>query len=827
MHCRKDDVNCLRRQAPLQIGLTIVVVSIGLLLFTGATGAADGTGAIWGRVTYYGGMPGDHPMEVCAFSGAPNRECFTINPDGTYVIEPLDDGAYTVQALVNVYTSDTSNWESACAAWYDPDGDGQPDEVTVAGGSVSGINIGVGGPWMPFDGPMMEGGEAVALAVDADDPQVVYAAVKGPGSGGNGRVFKSNDAGATWTAVYTPPVSVTDLTARGDRVCVTGFDGGSYYLFCSGDAGATWTELDPIEPNDVVHIVDLAISSEISSTLLMAGRVMDSQVSYEVSAVYRSTNGGRSWQRVFERPNPEGRHGAFYAITEDPSTPNRFFVGGTEAEPGDTGEAMASIYRVTDGNWISATQVYSSTERSPAIALAVDPGDGDVVLAATPAWFGPAGVLRSPDGGDSWTEVLAEAGAFVAIPSAGEAYAAADDGMVYVSSDGGDNWDDGERVNDHCGGYAAGTNLYAGSCAVGVLLSENGGTNWTPGDSGITSLLSPRSLAVDPFDGDHMFAATDCGGGWRSVDGGASWELDISGCIGSYAFSPRQPNVVYRGDYASLHGALERSADGGQTWEVVYSSTLTFGEDSRSEQIFFAVVPAPSRPTTVYAGGADSPDGEGRHATVVRSTQDGVDGSWTEVLSMTRESWVSALAVPANNPRVVYAGGAWQCGDEGCQGFVQRSTDGGATWSMVFTDTNEIKTIAIDAGNPRTIYAGSGSYRAFRSQDGGDTWTAVRLPPWEEGGVSGDQIVADPRAGGRIYLAGFGVVIESADGGDTWAEEYGVFRQTPARSPASLTVTNQGDRQTFYLGAEGLWSFTRQAPPIDHRIVLPAIIRAP
>ena len=808
-------------QARPKVGLVIVLCGVSLALAFGVAHAAEGEGSIAGRITYVGGVPGDHPIQVCIFA-APEPTC-VLAEDGAYVVDNLADDEYTVKALVNVYTDDTDSWDGAPEAWYDPDADGEPDTITIAGGAVTGIDISIGGPWIPLDGPTMVGGEALALAVDADDPDVVYASVKGTSSNGSGRLFKSSDAGVSWTVVYTSPMPIVDLAARGDKVCATGFDGGRYALFCSGDSGAVWTELNPIEPVDVVHMIDLAISSEISSTLLVAGRVMDSDVAHEVSVVYGSTDDGDSWARLLERPNPEGMHGAFFSIAEDPSTPNRFFVGGTEAVPDDSGEIMASIYRITDGGWVTATQVYSSTTRSPAISLAVDPGDGDIILAATPPWFGLAGVLRSDDGGDTWAEALDKAGAFVAVPTAGNAYAVRDDGKVYASADGGASWNDGVWVGNYCYGFAAGTNLYAGGCVEGVLRSTDDGATWSPSNSGITSLVSPRSLAVDPFDPDRMYAAADCGGGWRSEDGGASWEEDIGGCIGAYVFDPRRPGLLYRGEYSSLHGALERSADGGEHWEVVYTATMDYEGDPPSEGIIFAVAPAPSRPTTVYAGGADNPNMGGRHATIVRSTEDGVLGSWTEVFSMTHESWVNAIAVHPTNPLVAYAGGAFDCGDQGCQGFIQRTADGGATWSQVFTDPTEVMTIAIDASDPAVLYAGLSSYWVYRSTDGGETWTDVRRPPWEGGAASGDRVVADPRAPGRVYLAGWGTVLESPDQGDTWIDEPGAFAAAPPQGPVSLTVVHHDGLQTLYFGGEGLWSFTREAPWSESSLFLPVL----
>jgi photosystem II stability/assembly factor-like uncharacterized protein len=827
MHHARVDVTRPQHLDWPKIGLAALLVGIGLALCI-ASAQAEGTGAIWGRVTYVGGVPGEHPIQVCLSGGAPDPYCLLPN-DGNYVFDALADGDYTVQAWVNVYTDSDVYWDDAVEAWYDPDADGQPDTVTVSGGSVSGIDISVGGPWIPLNGPELEGGWVDILGVDAAHADVVYACVAEPYSSGNGKVFKSTDGGTTWTAVYTPSVPVYDLAARGNKVCLSGARGDETVLMCSDDAGGTWKELDAIMPGYLVQAFDITISAEPSSTLLLAGRVVtitdgsaieDIDLTYGLPAVLSGTIGGDSWEPVLERPSNEGERTAFYAIAEHPSMPGRFFVGGDDAWVDFYSVPAGSIYRVEDGNWAGATQVYTATEPGPVLSLAIDPTTGrDVVLAST-----LLEVLRSADGGDTWEEVPdQQGGEHLAFSPAGDAYLATPNGTVYTSTDGGEMWDDGVSLDDFCNDLAAGANLYAGGCTDGVLRSTDGGATWAPSNEGITSLVSLRSLAVDPFDQNRMYAAAEYSGGWRSADGGATWALDLDGYVGAYACHPWKQGVVYRGVRSTSQGSLERSADGGEHWEVVYTSTTAYA-DPPTEGVILAVAPAPSWPSTVYAGGYDKPGDGGlldRHAVIARSAQDGVAGSWVEKHHMAAGSWVEALAVHPTNPDVAYAGGT----HEAHQGFVKRTVDGD-TWSTVFTDTQPVKSIAIDRRDPLAVYVGTAAERIFRSVDGGDTWAAVRLPASEGGGASGSLVVADPRAPGRVYLAGYGTVLESADRGDTWIEQYSVFAPAPQQSPEALAVVNHGDLQTLYFSGEGLWSFTRANPWPESSLFVPAVMNA-
>jgi len=238
-----------------------------------------------------------------------------------------------------------------------------------------------------------------------------------------------------------------------------------------------------------------------------------------------------------------------------------------------------------------------------------------------------------------------------------------------------------------------------------------------------------------------------------------------------------------------------------------------------------AIAPAPSRPTTVFAGGADYPGMASPHATLVRSTQDGAPGSWVEVLRMSSISFVDAIAVHPTNPDIVYASvsGQHRTAPYASWSAIRRTVDGGATWVEVFTGTVEISSLAIDRVDPDIVYAATAAQQLYRSVDGGNIWTVVRPSPAEGGGPSGQQVLADARVGGRVYLAGPEAVLESADGGDTWVQIGGPFMPISGSSPLSLVVADHGVHQTLYRGSEGVWTFTRRAH-LDRRLYIPTAI---
>jgi hypothetical protein len=62
-----------------------------------------------------------------------------------------------------------------------------------------------------------------------------------------------------------------------------------------------------------------------------------------------------------------------------------------------------------------------------------------------------------------------------------------------------------------------------------VFKSTNGGGNWTAVNNGLTN-LNVQTLASDPVDTDIIYAGTDFGSLFISMDGGASWSA-IGGTI--------------------------------------------------------------------------------------------------------------------------------------------------------------------------------------------------------------------------------------------------------------------------------------------------------
>jgi hypothetical protein len=132
----------------------------------------------------------------------------------------------------------------------------------------------------------------------------------------------------------------------------------------------------------------------------------------------------------------------------------------------------------------------------------------------------------------------------------------------------------------------------------------------------------------------------------------------------------------------------------------------------------------------------------------------------------------TAIAFDPNVQGLVYAGTL--------QG-VFRSNDGGNTWTAAGLDTFNIQAMAVDPSQPGTVYAAtaSGGGGVFRSSDGGDTWSHVDsgYPGVDIRFATFTAIAVDPAGSGTYYVVsgsnGSGInvgqpVFRVTDNGATW-----------------------------------------------------------
>jgi len=217
-----------------------------------------------------------------------------------------------------------------------------------------------------------------------------------------------------------------------------------------------------------------------------------------------------------------------------------------------------------------------------------------------------------------------------------------------------------------------------------------------------------------------------------------------------------------------------------------------------------------------YPSGRIPPGGYVRALTALRSLPSrpalrvpGAQSSWTSLgpTSIGPGNYVgrvNRLAIDPRNPNTLYiaaaGGGAW------------KTTDGGGSWTPLTDGECSLpsNSVALDPLNPDIVYVGTGEYDSpsypgcglLRSVDGGQTWTNLNpgafASPWGNGGVSIDRIVVLRGTGtsssSTLVLATNRGVMRSTDGGTSWSNPLG----TDWYYPVTDLVVDPGDSTVLY-----------------------------
>lgn len=125
--------------------------------------------------------------------------------------------------------------------------------------------------------------------------------------------------------------------------------------------------------------------------------------------------------------------------------------------------------------------------------------------------------------------------------------------------------------------------IYLGGDCAGMYKTEDHGNHWRIINRGLRN-YAVYSIAVDPSNPDTVYAVTEDGVG-KSTDGGEHWRIlagtekdrlritaERDRSIRALAVDPSDGNRLYA---ASPGGSIHRSTDGGQTWQVAWQPRAT------------------------------------------------------------------------------------------------------------------------------------------------------------------------------------------------------------------------------------------------------------
>ena len=506
--------------------------------------------------------------------------------------------------------------------------------------------------------------------------------------------------------------------------------------------------------------------------------------------IYRSSDGGQSWQNVGLAAT---RHvGDVLVHPRDPDVVYVAALGhawGTNPERG--------VFRSTNGG-TSWEKVLYKSDRAGAIDVALDVQNPRVLYAAI--WQAQrypyamhsggddSGIWRTTDGGDRWTDltrrpglpagVLGKIGVAASPARSGRVWALVEaaDGALFRSDDYGETW---ERVCDNPDLRRRPfyyMHVYADpqdADTVWVLNLQC----WKSVDGGKSFEAVPtphgdnHDLWIDPRDPTRMVEGND-GGACVSFDGGRSWSTILNQPTAQFyhvttddqvpyhVYGSQQDNWAMRLPSIGFEGAI--------TWK-------DYVEPGGGESGHIAIGPKP--PHTVFGGGIgtgaghgrliawDPETGQKRNVTVWPEIHG--SGAGAEALKY-RFQWTFPVETSAHEPGVLYV----------CSNHVHRSADEGASWDVISPD--------LTRNDPSTLQSSGGPITADNS--GAEIYGTIFA------------FRESPRARG-VFWAGSddGLVHLSRDGGTTWQNV--TPTDLPAWSLISIVEPSPHDPATAYIAA--------------------------
>jgi len=641
-------------------------------------------------------------------------------------------------------------------------------------------------------------GRTVAIAGVPGQPSLFYMAAV------NGGVWKTSDAGNTWTPIFdeaggSGSVGAIAIAPSNPNVIYVGSGEGLQRpdlavgdgIYKSTDAGKSWTHLGL---RDAQQITAMVIDPKDSERVYVAAQGHPYGPNAE-RGVFRSTDGGKSFEKVLYKDEDVGAA----ELVMDPANPQILYaalwaarVAPWEVRSGSSIYIAGSgLYKSTDGgsSWKPLTKgLPTGEEKLGRIGLAIAPSDPNRLYASVEADKG-AGVYRSNDAGESWTLVNGDhriggrgpgaMGIGIAPDNPDVLYVlntaswkSTDGGKTFVGWKGAPGGDDYQRIWINPGNRQ----IIALSADQGAVVSLNGGETWS-------SWYNQATAQFYHVTTDNRFpywvygaqqesgsAATQSRSDYGEITF-RDWRLLGVEEYGTIAVDPLDDNIVYGGRVSRTNLALgevqDVSPEPVRRGEFRYNRTLP-------------LVFSPTDPHKLYFA-----------ANVVFETSDG-GKNWKAISpDLTRPSYENPPSIgvfAAGDPEkgkhrgVVYAlapsyvekGAIWAGTDDG---LIQLTRDGGKSWSNVtppaLTPWSKVSIIEASRTAAGTAYAAVNRFRLddlhphiYRTRDFGKSWQEIVAGLPDNAPVN--VVREDPVRKGLLFAGTETSVFASLDGGDHW-----------------------------------------------------------
>ncbi len=552
-----------------------------------------------------------------------------------------------------------------------------------------------------------------ALAIDPNDTSCIYVGTgesnaSGDSFDGDG-VYVSHDGGNTYEYLGLPNCGrVGDIVVHPDSSNIV-YVACMGYLFTTNpergvyrtkDGGATWQKV--LYVDDTTGCIDIEINPVHPDTIFAAmwHRIRtpeERRVGGVTSGIYRSTDGGDTWQRLTYNL-PQGDTVGRIGIALSKSNPSVIYAVYAD-HPG----YFMGVFKSTDGGdtWFDLPTDYINDVFSSYGwffgRIYVDPYDENTVYVAG------LYIYRSTNGGDDWEyfasyydNVHVDHHAFYI----GNSFILdGNDGGLYRRDSASSSWFHYENLPitqfyDIALDIQNPDRLYGGTQDNGTIRRKNYSLdNWE-----LIYYGDGFHVAVDPRDYRVIFAEYQWGGLGKSTDDGASWQ-DATGGIDPndrtnwdtpYTLDPVNPDIMYLGTYR-----IYKSYNGAGSW-APKSPDLTNGGGKLIHGTITVVHVNRTDNRFVFAGTDDgnvwySPDSA---------------GTWIKISDSLPLRYVTDIKTLPENPGVIFVSlSGYELSEH--VPYIFMSSDTGGSWLDITYNLPQAPCNAIEITYDSMLFVGT------------------------------------------------------------------------------------------------------------------------
>jgi len=652
------------------------------------------------------------------------------------------------------------------------------------------------------------GGRSVAASGVISDPMIYYMGTCGGG------VWKTDDAGISWHNIsdgYFKTGSVGSIEVAGSDPNVIYVGMGEHAIrgvmtshgdgvYKSTDAGKTWTHLGLKQSR---HISEIQIHPTNPDIVYVAVQGAGYGASAE-RGLYKSTDGGLNWDKILYVDQTTG----ISDLSMDINNPRILYASTWDhrrypwqVRSGGPGSAF---YKSTDSGKTWDKLEGGLPEHVGKTSIDVSPANSDVVYVNVEAEGEKAGVYRSDDAGKTWKQTtkdrvtVARAWYYIEIFADPQ-----NEDIVYVlnapmlkSIDGGKSFK--SISNPHGDQHHLWINPDNPSNIIlandgGACITFNGGSTWSSQQNQPTAqfyrVITDNRFPYFVYGGQQdnstvAIASRNNGSGigqkdWYAVAGGESAFL---------AFDDDDPSTIYGGSYQGNISVYQEKTK--STKDIMAHPVAGLGWHPRDMKYRFnwnaPIVAAPQDPTVIYHGANK----------VLKTTDGGL--SWTEISEdLTRNdtsrhviggapytnegaggevyNTISYMTCSTHDAQVLWVGS--DCG------LVHITTDGGDTWQNVTPSgigETLINSIEVSPHDPAKAYVVSTKYKfndftpmIHVTDNYGKSWRKITSGIQKEDWVRA--LREDKKVAGLLYAGTEGGLYTSHDQGQSWTKtQYGL-----------------------------------------------------